>query len=217
MKKCIIIANGDLPKKSVVTFLQKKNYSTLICADGGANSAHKLKLIPDFIIGDFDSIDKNIFKTFRSRSKFIKIKRQNDTDVEKCLKFAIKNKYDEVVLLGATGDRLDHSICNIGISLKYFEKIKISLVHKNSILVPYSGIVNLNTEIGEIVSLYGFDSQTTIDSKGLKYQLKNVALPFGKKESTSNVAISNCVNLKIKNGIVLVIRDFDIMRKYDIN
>ena len=39
MKKCIILANGKPPKKSVITFFQKGGYNKLICADGGANSA----------------------------------------------------------------------------------------------------------------------------------------------------------------------------------
>ena len=110
LKKCIILANGKASKKSVIQFLQRKNYSTLICADGGANQARKLSLTPDFIIGDLDSIKKQTTNFYKNKSKIIKQKRQNDTDVEKCLKFAIKNKFEEAVLLGVTGDRLDQNI-----------------------------------------------------------------------------------------------------------
>ncbi|MFO7446876.1 MAG: thiamine diphosphokinase, partial [Ignavibacteriaceae bacterium] len=69
MKKCIILANGKPPKKSLVTFLQKRNYSSLICADGGANSARKLNLTPDVIIGDLDSITSKNLKYFNKKSK----------------------------------------------------------------------------------------------------------------------------------------------------
>ena len=54
MKKCIIIANGKSPSKKVVNYFLEKGFNTIICADGGANSAKKLGIIPDFIIGDFD-------------------------------------------------------------------------------------------------------------------------------------------------------------------
>jgi len=215
MKKCIIIANGDLPKRNHIKILMQKNYDTIICADGGANSAAKLNVIPDFIIGDFDSITDETKKMFHNKSKFIQIKRQNDTDVEKCLKFAIKNKFSEAILLGATGDRLDHSICNLGIVLKFYDKIKIKIVHQKSLLIPISGEVNFKTTKGETISLYGFDETTFITSIGLKYKLKNESLPFGKKESTSNVAISNTVHLKIDNGIIFLIRDFDLARVND--
>jgi thiamine pyrophosphokinase len=212
--KAIILANGQPPHKSVIRFLIKAGYTTFICADGGANTAYKLGLIPDFIIGDFDSINDKTFSFFNGKSKIIQIQRQNDTDVEKCLKFAIKKKIKEVVLLGGTGDRLDHSFCNLGIVLKYSDRIKIKAIHQKSILSVCSGTVSLDTIPKEIISVYGFDEKTKILSSGLKYSLRNVALPFGKKESTSNVALSKKVELEIKNGKVFVIREFNLLRKY---
>ena len=134
MKKCIILANGKPPKKSIITFYQNRGYNKLICADGGSNSASKMKLVPDLIIGDLDSISAKSLKEFKSVSKIIRLKRQNDTDVEKCLKYGINNNFDEALLVGATGNRLDHTFCNLGIVLKYFPQMKISLIAENSFL-----------------------------------------------------------------------------------
>ncbi len=212
MKKCIILANGKPPKKSVIQFLQKKNYSTLICADGGSNHAKKFGLTPDYIIGDLDSIKKQTIAFYKHKSKIIKLKRQNDTDMEKCLKFAIRNGFEEAVLLGVTGDRLDHTFCNLGIVIKCFNKIKLKLIAENSLLVSYTGGVELKTFPGETISIYGFDRKTKITSAGLNYTLKNSVLAFGEKESTSNVALSNRVSLKIKGGIIFVIRDFNTVK-----
>lgn len=216
MKKCIILANGKPPKKSVITFFQKKGYNKLICADGGSNSALKMKLVPDVIIGDLDSIYREALNEFKSLSKIIQLKRQNDTDVEKCLKYAIRNKYKEALLIGATGNRLDHTFCNIGIVLKFFNQIKISMIAEDSFLKAYSGNVELKTFPGETISLYGISSITKINSEGLKYELKNVTLPFGVRESTSNIAKKNFVKLKIENGVVFVIRDVKTMIDNDL-
>jgi len=216
MKKAIILANGDVPLIGQIKFLQKKGYNKLICADGGANSARKLKIVPDLIIGDLDSLTDETRNHFANKSEIIQINRQNDTDVEKALKFLIKKKYNEVILLGATGDRLDHSICNLGIVLKFYEKIKVSILHKKSFLRAYTKSIELNTIQNETISIYGFDAKTKITSKGLKYPLKNVALPFGQKESTSNVAASHKVKLKINGGIIFVIRDFNVLKKNDL-
>jgi len=216
MKKCLILANGKPPNKSVIEYLKKKNYSTLICADGGANSADKLKIVPDFIIGDFDSVNKQTLNKFNVSSKIIQIKRQNDTDIEKCLKFAIKNKFTESILLGVTGNRLDHTFCNLGIVIKFYNKIKLKIVAENSILTPYTGRIDLKTYPGETISLYGFDKKTKIYSKDLKYPLKNISLPFGQKESTSNIALNNSTKIKITGGIIFVIRDYHIVKKYDL-
>jgi len=216
LKKCIILANGKPPRKSEITFFQKNGFDTLFCADGGADSALRLDLIPDYVIGDLDSTSKEAIKKFGKTSKIVHYKRQNDTDVEKCLKFAIKNKFDEALLIGVTGNRLDHTICNLGIVLKFYSKIKLSLLAENSYLKPYTGSVKLKTNKGEIISLYGFDKKTKLTSSGLKYPLKNISLPFGAKESTSNVATSNSIQLKITNGIVFVIRDFNTIIKNDL-
>lgn len=216
MKKCIILANGKSPKKSIITYFQKSGYNTLICADGGANSALKMRLVPDIIIGDLDSISKNALREFKPISKIIQLKRQNDTDVEKCLKYAIKNDFDETLLVGATGNRLDHTFCNLGIVLKFFPQIKISLIAENSFLTPYEGNIELKTNPGETISIYGISQKTLITSSGLKYELKKTTLPFGIRESTSNIAIKNPVKLNISNGVVFVIRDVKTMIENDL-
>ena len=216
MKKCIILANGKPPKKSIISFFMRRGFDTLICADGGANSAMKINLNPDVIIGDLDSISTEALHKFRSVSKIIEIKRQNDTDVEKCLKYMIKKGFDEVLLMGVIGNRLDHTFCNLGIVLKFFSQISVSLVAEDSFLKPAKGNVKFKSFVGETISLYGFDRKTRIISSGLKYPLKNIALPFGVKESTSNVATNNFVDLKISNGVVFVIRDLNTMIKHDL-
>ncbi len=213
MKKCIIIANGRAPKKSEVNFFLRKGYSTIFCADGGANSVYKLKIVPDYIIGDLDSADKSILNYYKNKSRIINIKRQNDTDVEKCLKYAVKKKFTQAVLLGGTGDRLDHSICNLGIVIKFFDKIKISILSGESFLTSVKGELNFKSGKDETISLYGFDKRTKFTSVGLKYPLMNISLPFGEKESTSNRASKENVKIKVTGGVGFIIRSFKSIRK----
>jgi len=213
MKSCIIIANGDSPKKRMIKYLQKNGVETIIAADGGANSAYILGVVPNYIIGDFDSIKPKVKEYYSGKSEIIKYERQDDTDVEKTLKFAIEKGYETVYLIGGTGDRMDHSICNLGIVLKFYSRIKIILLHGKTILHPYSEDVTLKTIPNETISLYAFDDKTLITSEGLKYPLNNATLRFGESESTSNVALSDEVNLKISDGIIFIIRNLKVMRK----
>ncbi len=216
MKKCLIIGNGKAPEKKTILFLMKKGYDTIICADGGLHHAHKLKLIPHYIIGDFDSVDKILLEEYRSKSKVIQVKRQDDTDIEKCLKYAVKQKFTEAILLSVTGDRLDHSFCNLGIALKFYDKINVRIISETSLLSVYEKQISFETKRGEYISLYAFDKKTKITSQGLKYPLNETLLPFGVRESTSNVAVKEEVKLNIKNGKIFVIRDFETMRKNDL-
>ncbi len=213
MLKGIILANGKSPRKNVLKFLLNNEYSCLICADGGANSARKLKLIPNYIIGDFDSIESKNLKYFQEKSVIIKLKDQNSTDVEKCLNFMVKKKFKEAILSGVTGNRLDHTFCNLGIVLKYFNKISISIIAESSFLKAYTGSIELKTIPGETISIYGFNNKTKIKSTGLKYPLNNIGLPFGQKESTSNISISSSIKLVIVGGPIFIIRDFNLMKK----
>ncbi len=214
--KAIILANGKSPRKSVINFLKSKGFNKLICADGGANSAKKLGIIPDLIIGDLDSITNDTISLFKSKSKIIKIARQNDTDVEKCLKYCISKNIKNIALVGVTGDRLDHTFCNLGILLKYFEKLELFIIAENSMLNVYTGNTELKAVKNETISLYGFDKKTKIKSIGLKYSLNNISLPFGEKESTSNVAVLENIKLKIKGGKIFVIRDINTIMKHDL-
>jgi len=215
-KKCIIIANGKAPNKKAIDYFIDKGFTTIICADGGANTAKKINIIPDFIIGDLDSIADKTILYFKSKSNIIKFKRQNDTDIEKCLKFAVKNGFKEVVLLGVTGNRLDHTICNLSIVIKFHHKIKIYVAAENSFLIPFDYDIKLKSVQGETISFFAFDDKTYITSLDLKYPLSNTNLKFGIKESASNVSISESIDIKISGGVIFIIRDFNFVRKHDL-
>jgi thiamine pyrophosphokinase len=216
MKKGIILANGNPPRKQIINYLFSKGYSTLICADGGADHAYKMKLLPEFIIGDLDSISGKTHDYYKSRSTIIKLSRQNDTDVEKAIKLAITKKIDEAVLLGVTGDRLDHTFCNLGIVLKFFDKIRCMIIAENSILIPLSKLNIIKSIPGETISLYGFNKKTKITTNGLKYPLDKTALPFGERESTSNVSISEILKINVLGGVMFLIRDFNFIKTHDL-
>lgn len=208
MKKCIILANGDSPLKSAINKLKKIGYTDLYCADGGANAAKEMGLMPDYIIGDLDSIDLNTVKYFDGKSQLIHYARQSDTDVEKTIKFLVRKKYDEVVLAAGTGDRLDHSLTNLSIVHRYFNKIKINVLHQKSILTPITGQNIIKTNPGESISILGFDKDTVVTSQGLKYQLMGTKICFGVFDSQSNEAVNSQIYLNIENGVVFLIRDF---------
>jgi len=207
MKKIILIANGSKFDLNSFIKLQNIGYSDVACADGGANLAYDYNIIPKFIIGDLDSIKDEVFDFFKSKSKIIKYKRQSDTDVEKSLKYLQKAGYNDIVILSATGDRLDHTIGILSIIIKFSNDIKISLVHQLNILYVLKGENRLTVKKGETISLFAFDNQTKITTFGLKYPIKNETLPFGVRESISNVATSNKINISVENGVVFFIRE----------
>jgi thiamine pyrophosphokinase len=101
MKRCVII--GASPN----VFWDGRWVPRLVfCADGGFKYAAKLGLNPDVVIGDRDS---------SGYADILLPSEKNTTDMEACLDHALASGCDEIVLLGATGGRLDHFFGNIGI------------------------------------------------------------------------------------------------------
>ena len=109
-KNIVLVANGNFPIHPVPINILKKA-ELIICCDGAANNAVINGYIPNVIIGDFDSIDKNLHKL--NNIELIHIPNQNENDLRKSLQWIIDNNGNNVAILGATGKREDHSIANI--------------------------------------------------------------------------------------------------------
>lgn len=215
MNKCIIIANGESPDLRLIKKLRKLDYNFIICADGGANAARELNIIPDLIVGDFDSIKKKNLNFYIKKTHVLKIEDQNNTDVEKALNQAKIFGFEKVVLLGAIGDRLDHSYANICIAAKYYPDIKVGIIWGKSYLYIISGEENFKTKKGETISLFGVNPEAKFYSSGLRYALNGITLPMGVRESESNETISDIVSIKVENGKGLLFRELKMALKYD--
>ncbi len=207
LDNAIIIANGDMPRRSNITMLRKLGFTTLVCADGGLKVAAQLDLLPNVIIGDFDSSAPELREQYSGKSTLLYNKDQDTTDIEKALDYLLEERCNSVVLMAAIGSRLDHSLGNISILLKYADRLRLFLVHGSSLLTHITGEVIFSSQPGEIISLYGFDQKTRFTTIGLKYPLKNEPVPFGIRESTSNVAEGERVSVKVTGGIGIIVRD----------
>jgi thiamine pyrophosphokinase len=201
MKRALILANGKLPSKRLFQkFLASANW--FICADGGANTAVRFGYTPDLIIGDLDSIEKETLAVF-SNVDVKKLNDQNSTDLEKALIAAIRKKYKEIDVLGATGGRLDHAIGNLSALAKFSSKAHITFIDDWGKYIAIRHSLELNLQIGTIISLLPISRCCEIVTKGLKWNLKNEFLELGVRESTSNVVISSPVNIKVKKGCLI--------------
>ena len=128
-KTAIIVLNQPLPSK----LLQKlwRKCPIKICADGGANRLMDLKLVPQIIVGDLDSLSPDA-KSFYSDVQLVYIDDQDTNDFEKCLLSLNLNEIDKILAIGALGGRLDHQMANISIIQKYSE-LNIYLISNESI------------------------------------------------------------------------------------
>jgi thiamine pyrophosphokinase len=205
-KKAILVVNGNKPSKRLIKQLINKSYSKLIAVDGGANFLYEMKIIPDVIIGDLDSLSEASLEKIKAPTELIRIGRQSDTDVEKAIKYLIRQKYSHAIIVGIDGNRFDHQLGNLSIGLKYFERIIINIIEGDSILSFIGSPTKFSAIKGETISIFNFEKNTKISSEGLKYTLDGLSLRFGDLDSISNIATKEEIKLNIKSGKCIVVR-----------
>lgn len=204
MSYTVIIANGTLPPRRIVQQTLSKA-KCIICADGGANAARKLRVKPNVIIGDMDSISP-LTRRYYKNIPFRFIPNQNSTDLEKALNYCIRHRMRTVCILGATGNRLDHTTGGLGCFKKYGSRLNITMIDKEGIIRQIRKKVNLKTERGERLSLIPLNRCTGVTTKNLKYGLKSGVLELGVREGISNEATAPQVSIRVKKGTLLLYR-----------
>jgi thiamine pyrophosphokinase len=203
-KRALIICNGEMPSSRTLRSLVD-GADFVICADGGANKARRLGVVPDLIIGDLDSITAETKRFFR-RVKFIRDENQNNSDLEKALDFVLSKRVTEILVIGATGGRTDHTLSNLSIVGKYHRKANITMKDRTCEIAVIDRRISFDAAIGEIVSLLPLGRCQGIRTKGLKYPLRNESLELGVREGTSNEVAASPVEIGLKKGKLLLFR-----------
>lgn len=112
MPRCVIIGSAPIKKYDEVrAYLRPGDY--IVACDGGLYHADSLGICPDLIVGDFDSHPKpeTDIETIALPCE------KDDTDTVFAVREAVRRGYDDFLLLGAVGGRLDHTLGNVSILL----------------------------------------------------------------------------------------------------
>ena len=107
-RRAVVIAGGEIISyERVRSFLKPEDY--YIFCDNGLFHKEGLNVEPDLIIGDFDSHEK-----VDTGSEIITLpEMKDDTDSLSGVKLALKRGFKDFLLLGMTGRRMDHTLCNL--------------------------------------------------------------------------------------------------------
>ena len=177
----------------------------VICADHGYDHALKHGIKPDILIGDMDSVNA---ETNSFPEKLVLPVRKDFTDSETAVKYAIDMNPKEIVLLGFTGTRLDHTLANIFL-LKLIHENGIDgyIQDENNIIYYFRDSVSFENKKGYTVSLIPISEKIIgVSTYGLDYPLNNETLYFGETRSISNFIINDKAGYTAKdgNGIVVI-------------
>lgn len=199
-----IIANGKFPDHPIpVGYLL--NAKRVICCDGAADSLIDFGLEPFAIVGDCDSVNKKIAERFKERL-FINID-QETNDLTKAVNWSSERGYNNIVILGATGKREDHTLGNISLLAEYIRILTVKMVTDSGTLIPVITSCKLESEKGQQVSVFSIDPCTKITSAGLKYKLEKKKLSNW-WTATLNEAEGNSFTLEFEGGPLMVYMKF---------
>jgi thiamine pyrophosphokinase len=202
----LIFLNGDIPSIKVLKKLSKKS-SFIVCADGGANKLINTNIKPDAIIGDLDSIKKKALKYFKKkRVEIIKITEQETTDFEKSLKFCTEKGLDNIIILGAISRRPDHTLNNLSVLKRYYNKLSLIIIEKRFEILFIRNKIEFDYKPDNIVSLMPLPTAKGITTAGLQFKLNDEDLEIGVREGTLNNAVSNKISISFKSGDLLLFK-----------
>ena len=207
--KILIIVNGNINQPDFYQDLIKSS-DMIICADGGVNHITALKVVPDFVIGDLDSADKGVLKKLAKNNKtqIIDDPDQDKTDLELAIKLAHEFNPAEINIIGAMGDRMDHTLGNI-ISLSKIKKgIKAKIIDEKNEIELVENFCEISGNKNDIVSVIPFGLVRGLNYEGLKWNVKEKEVDFGWL-GVCNRLDDNKAKINLESGRVLVIRARD--------
>jgi len=200
----VILADGSFPEREVpLGFL--RNASRIICCDGAAGSLIKFGLEPYSIVGDCDSLNPEIIDKYSDR--IFKDIDQETNDLTKAVRWCSERDYKDIVILGATGKREDHTVGNISLLAEYSQFMNVKMITDTGIFYPVIKNSRFESSPGQQVSVFSIDPDTEITSSGLRYPLQKRKLKNW-WEATLNEATGDYFELEFKGGPVIVFMGF---------
>lgn len=212
--KTLIITGGKINKNFAKIYLKSNKYDIIIAVDKGLETIDYLKLEPQYILGDFDSVNTKILEKYKTQNiKIIKLNPEKDlTDTHSAIDLALEIKSTEITILGAIGTRLDHTMANIHILKQALDKnIKAKIVNeKNEIELINKEIIIKKDDNYKYVSIIPLTTNVTgITIEGMKYIINDYTLSIGDSLGVSNEQIDKEAKISIKTGILVVIKSKD--------
>lgn len=196
MKLCCIVGAGPSELYTVKD-------AFIIAADGGVEKLRTAGIVPDMIIGDFDSLGA---RPSGDNVRIFPIEK-DDTDTLLALKEAISLGFDTVIISGGLGGELDHTVANLQTLLYASERgVNAFLTDGVTTAAVVTRSIKLSAENTGRCSVFAFGGDADgVNISGLKYEAENISLSPSFPLGVSNSFIGKEANISLKSGRLLII------------
>lgn len=216
MSSTIIVSGGPIEAGVVEEVLAQYGGANIIGVDKGVEYLYHHSIMPQYIVGDFDSVGQEIIRYYREETKvaireYNPIKDASDTEIALRLAMTIGSK--EIYILGATGGRLDHLWANIQtLSIACKSNIKAYILDKrNKITVIDKPCVLKKSEAyGKYLSIFSLSGEIfDLNLRGTKWPLAHHTLKPMDSLTVSNQFHSEEVEIDFSSGVLVVMETRD--------
>jgi thiamine pyrophosphokinase len=186
-----------------------------IGVDRGALYLIEQQIIPDTIVGDFDSVTEAEFARISASVTHIEQfqAEKDETDTDLALRRALHYKPTEIWLTGVSGGRLDHyeaTLRTIYRMQSQYSSIKFKIINlQNEISFLLPGMHTLKKSYYNYISFFAYGQKLEqVTLRGVKYETTNEIIEQGTSRFTSNEIIADG-SISFKGGICLMIMSKD--------
>ncbi|MBE6583795.1 MAG: thiamine diphosphokinase [Ruminococcaceae bacterium] len=181
----------------------------VVCADGGYENAGKLGAHINLLVGDFDSIGSIPSDV----DEIVQVPAKKDvTDVQLAVKCAIERGANDIIIVGSTDGRLDHTLSLIAVLEDLWDKkIPAHVVNgKNRVrYIRDSGVILVRSAY-KYFSVVALDRRVKgVTIEGGEYPLVKKDIERGFQYAVSNEITKNAALINVKKGAVYVIESRD--------
>ncbi|ASK28526.1 thiamine diphosphokinase [Neisseria chenwenguii] len=166
--EAVILADGDYPQHPLpLHYLD--SVPVIACCDGAANAHIAKGRRPSLIIGDGDSV---LPEHRAAYADILYIEREQESnDLSKAVALLVSRNIRNILILGATGKREDHTLANISLLMNYHRRqIRTLMLTDYGLFAPFSNIARWQSPVGSRVSVFNFGAKNLV-SRGLEYPL----------------------------------------------
>lgn len=208
----LIMANGVYSDPKWYQQRAQK-YSYVICADGGADAAKGIGIMPDMIIGDLDSLFESdrLYLSEKGIQFRIFPPLKDHTDTYLALDAAAAQGISSIAIWGGTGGRLDHTLANLQ-NAAFFAKEGMSIHFESPSETIYiiKYFLVLEARQGDTVSVLSLCGKAEgVSLTGFRYPLENATLKADHPLGISNIIIGNEAQIRLDSGVLAVFHNHD--------
>lgn len=216
MKTCLILTGGSLDMEFANDYIKSHSFCKVIAVDAGLEKAHQLGLSVQAAVGDFDTLSKKNMEQYQREQGIswdIHKPEKDETDTELAVNTALASGCDEILMLGAMGGRLDHTIGNLHLLYYCLEKGMPAYMidEKNKVYLTDKGMTFYkDRQWGKYISFLPLTFHVKgITLTGFKYPLYKKDIVIGPSLCISNEIIEETARLDFTEGVLICVESKD--------